>query len=159
MRVESIGLATQLSKLNPGQCFLFEASDGLRWGMLTKDENHHQAILVFAHSKDDRNPWVVAGGLPQTVFLVPDVNIKTEWTSLSLGSAAELGALTSAAGNFYIRAAFQKAQTVVINITNGMTEDPPQSGPTVHFTRWTAGIGQHDKWKPLFEFPFKPGSA
>jgi hypothetical protein len=55
-----------------------------------------------------------------------------------------------------VRAAFQKAGVVVINVTTGITEDIPRSGPMVHFRRWTAGFQKKGEWVPLFEFPFKP---
>ncbi|MET4153507.1 hypothetical protein [Bradyrhizobium sp. RT7b] len=155
MQVETIGRAEQLSNLNPGQCFFLESRHGPQFGLLTQDGNH-KALAVFAKPDDDRGPWVITGGLPQNLLVIDDVRIRTDWTSLAFGAAHELGAITSAAGNFYMRAALRKIETVTINLASGMLEDPPSVGPIFHYTRWSAGIVRDNKWMPIVEFPFKP---
>jgi hypothetical protein len=100
---------------------------------------------------------VTTDQIPSSVLVVPNVQIRTDWTSIAFGAAAEIGAITRVDGGFYMEAAFRKAETLTINLTSGELANLPQSGLTVHFTRWTAGIEKHGQWLPLVEFPFKNG--
>ncbi|QOZ65893.1 hypothetical protein [Bradyrhizobium arachidis] len=112
----------------------------------------------FSHSEktagDGRSPWVITGGLSQNLLVVDDIRIRTDAASLAFGAAIELGEITSVGGNFYLRAALRKMETVTINIGSGRLEDPPPLGPIFHYTRWSAGVVRD---KPLIEFPFAKG--
>jgi hypothetical protein len=152
MQVETLGRPEQVSNLQPGQCFFFDSGDGIQFGMLTKDAAR-PGFLIFARSAD-RTPWVVTGGLPQNVLALPDVKIRTHSTSLGFGAASALGEITSAGGNFYLRAALRKMETVTINLRSGLLEDPPPLGPIVHYSKWSAGVATSNEWQPLIEFPF-----
>jgi hypothetical protein len=153
MIVESIGSEVQSSTLNSGDCFLFNA-DRPRLAMLTTDDHGHKATLILSDDGERRVPWVHTNALPKTVFAVPNALIRPDWSTLAFGTASELGAITSTAGGFYLRSAFQKVHVVVINLNSGVTEDPPASSSVLHFTRWSAGIVFRDnEWLPLAGFP------
>lgn len=153
MQVEAIGRNEQLSTLKPGQCFFFDSSSGMRLGILTRD-GAQKAFLVLAKADDNRSPWIITGNLASNLVVIDDVRIRTDWTSLAFGAATDLGQITSSGGNFYMRAALRKMETVTINLASGILEDPPPVGPIFHYTRWSAGIVRDNKWLSLIEFPF-----
>ncbi|RTE88353.1 hypothetical protein D6B98_36485 [Bradyrhizobium sp. LVM 105] len=158
MQVDTIGRPEQLSNVQPGECIFFDSSNGMRFGMLTKDGNQ-KGFLVFAKSDDGRAPWVITGGLPQNVLVVDKVQIRADWTSAAISAASQIGEITSAAGNFYMRAALRKMETVSINLASGLLDDPPSLGPIFHYARWSAGLVRDGKWLSLVEFPFTKGSV
>ncbi|WP_426433789.1 hypothetical protein [Bradyrhizobium genosp. P] len=155
MDVEAIGRPEQLANLRSGQCFFFDSGYGPRLGMLSQDESNNGFLVFGKPDEDDRGPWVITGGLPQTLLVVDDIRIRTDWTSLESGAAVDLGSITSAAGSFYMRAALRGIETATINLVSGLLEQIPSSGAVFHYTRWGAGIIRDNKWLSLVEFPFK----
>jgi hypothetical protein len=139
MIVDALGTLSRSSDINPGSCFFFDSGNGRRFGLLTEDTGH-RGILILSNQDVERAPWIATGPLPSTMVAVPDVRIRTDWTSLTFGSAPELGEIARSCNSLYMRAALRKLEIVTINLGSGMLEDHPQTGSLVHFTRWTAGI-------------------
>jgi hypothetical protein len=152
MHVEAIGQSARSSDLEVGQCFFFESDGKPTFAIYTGDDHGHKAALVFSREGGDRLPWVLVGGLPQTILIVQGAQIRTDSVSLAFSSSPPPGHVIVAGGRFYIGAALRK-ETVTVNLETGMTEDIPHTGMFVHFGRWSVGIPDGPRWITVFDFP------
>ncbi|MDI4231484.1 hypothetical protein OZ411_01480 [Bradyrhizobium sp. Arg237L] len=152
MHVEAIGHAKQASDLKAGDCFFFDERKKSTFAIRTAEKHGHMASIVFSR-EGERTPMAIVGGLPSTVLVVRGAQIRTEPTSLAFSSSIPLGDILVVENRFYVAAAFRRIEVVTVNLQTGLTEDVPSTGAYVHFSRWSVGIPDGQRWIPVFDFP------
>ncbi|MCK1733914.1 hypothetical protein IVA79_08085 [Bradyrhizobium sp. 138] len=157
MQIEAIGTAARRADLIPGDCFFFHDGKQSAFAIWSKEEEGgHTAAIVFSREGGDRLPWAATAGLPHTILLTRPLLLRSDPTSVTFGNEVPLGNLITAGGSFYLAAALGRIDVVTINIVTGMTENIPNTGSFVSFSRWAAGIVEGERWIPVFEFPLSP---